>query len=66
MDIPKNTAQPFFAYGIFRPGQIGFLQLKELVFEVMEPSYIDGTLLLRDGLPIIDPCKCGRTKGVII
>jgi len=29
MHMPDNPSLPFFAYGIFRPGQLAFLQVKE-------------------------------------
>jgi hypothetical protein len=53
MQQPINISHPFFAYGIFRPGQLGFFQLKDLVSEILDPNEIAGSLLLRDGLPII-------------
>jgi len=55
MERPADINNPFFAYGIFRPGQLGFFQLKELVSDIIEASQVAGSLLLRDGLPIIDP-----------
>jgi hypothetical protein len=66
MERPANVEQPFFAYGIFRPGQLGFFQLKEFVREITVPSEIAGTLLLRDGLPIIDPNGQGHVKGALL
>lgn len=29
--FPVNASLPFFAYGVFKPGELAFLQLKELV-----------------------------------
>lgn len=66
MERPDNSSLPFFAYGIFRPGQLGYFQLREFVHEIAEPLEIDGMLLLRDGLPIIDPNGTGRIKGVLL
>jgi hypothetical protein len=37
MERPTKIDLPFFSYGIFRPGQLGFLQLKELVKERIAP-----------------------------
>lgn len=54
MDSPKDTTLPFFAYGIFKPGQLGYHRLRELVAEAEPNCEINGQLLLRDGLPIID------------
>jgi hypothetical protein len=66
MEKPKDIILPFFAYGIFRPGQLGFFQLKELVKEIKPSIEIRGCLLLRDGLPIIDPEGRGEVKGVLL
>lgn len=66
MDRPSDVTLPFFAYGIFRPGQLGFLQLKDLVDTMIQASRIRGTLLLRDGLPIVDPRGTGSVKGVLL
>jgi hypothetical protein len=66
MDNPKDIHIPFFAYGVFRPGQLGFFQLKDLIAEVIESSHVRGTLLLRDGLPIIDPLGGGHVKGAML
>ena len=51
MERSAGINHPFFAYGIFRPGQLGFFQLKELVSEITDPSQVVGSLLLRDDLP---------------
>lgn len=66
MHLPNNTALPFFAYGIFRPGQLGFFQLKDLVCDISDLTYVAGTLLLRDGLPIIDPSGNGQVRGRVL
>lgn len=57
---------PFFAYGIFKPGQLGFLRVQEFV-EYIEPKCeLDGTLRERDGLPIIDEEGEGRVQGSLL
>jgi hypothetical protein len=65
MQRPNNIDHPFFAYGIFRPGQLGFFQLKDLVSQIIL-SDMAGSLLLRDGLPIIDPHGRGNVKGALL
>jgi hypothetical protein len=65
MQPPPNQELPFFAYGVFKPGQLAFFQLKDFVAEVSLPTMIRGTLLVRDGLPIIDKDGHGEVKGVI-
>ena len=66
MRHPANINLPFFAYGIFRPGQIGYFQIKDLVDQVIDPFQISGSLLIRDGLPIIDPAGYSDVKGALI
>jgi len=66
MEPPADINRPFFAYGVFRAGQLGFLQLKGLVSNITDPTEVSGSLLLRDGLPIIDPNGTGRVKGVLL
>lgn len=67
MERPPNINRPFFAYGLFRPGQLAFFQLREFVSKVTDPAQVAGNLLLRDGLPIIDPeeKRCS-TKGALL
>jgi hypothetical protein len=66
MRRPADINHPFFAYGVFRPGQLGFFQIKELVSNVTDRSKISGNLLLRDGLPTIDWRGCRDVKGVLL
>lgn len=51
---------PFFAYGLFKPGQLGFLRLQMFVQHIEPDCVLNGTLRERDGLPIID--KEGRDE----
>jgi hypothetical protein len=52
MEIPENPILPFFAYGVFKPGELAFLQIKGFVNSCSRGA-IQGTLLMRDGLPIL-------------
>lgn len=54
VDKPADSSLPFFAYGIFRPGQLAFFQLADLVAECVDPVAVPGRLLVRDGLPLVD------------
>jgi hypothetical protein len=54
MTGPNDFNLPFFAYGVFRKVGLGFLSVSELVDKVLEPVSVKGSLLLCDGLPIID------------
>ena len=60
MEGPQNPDLPFFAYGVFKPGELAFFQLKEFVSSA-RAAEIAGCLLLRDGLPIVDT---GRPESV--
>lgn len=66
MEPPSNIHVPFFAYGIFRPGQLAFFQLRELVSKITDPAQTSGSLRLRDGLPIIDPEGDGLVTGALL
>jgi hypothetical protein len=57
---------PFFAYGLFKPGQLGFLRLRELVEQSEPDCALRGTLLERDGLPIVDEDGMGTVRGSLI
>jgi len=48
-----NLRLPFFAYGIFSPGQIAFFQIKSYVRQVTDAS-ATGILRIRDGVPVLD------------
>lgn len=66
MEHPADIGRPFFAYGLFKPGQLAFFRLRELVSNVTDPVQVAGSLLLRDGLPIIDSAGHGRVKGALV
>lgn len=66
MDRPTNIDLPFFAYGLFKPGQLAFFQLREVVKSVTDPAHIAGSLRLRDGLPIIDQAGGGSVRGALL
>lgn len=66
MERPRRIDLPFFAYGLFRPGQLAFFQLRELVHRVADPAQVAGSLRLRDGLPIIHPEERGTVRGALL
>ncbi len=65
MKPPTDLSLPFFAYGVFKPGELAFLQVKDLVAECSECS-MRGTLRIRDGLPIASPEDQGEIRGTLI
>ncbi len=55
-----DPSLPFFAYGLFKPGEIAFFQIKDFVQAVV-PISVPGALLIRDGVVVLDGT---RTKEV--
>lgn len=66
MQNPKSTALPFFAYGLFKPGQLGFERLEPHVADCRMRCIADGTLWLRDGIPLFESGTGYRTSGALI
>lgn len=66
MTGPNNIDLPFFAYGVFRKGELGFLSISDLADRVVESCRVRGSLLLRDGLPIIDPQGDSDVPGSLV
>ena len=68
LNIPKNTSLPFFAYGIFKPGQLAYSKIEDCV--KTHYSYeINYRMLMRDGVPLITPAgdkSRARTAGHLI
>jgi hypothetical protein len=65
MNTPKNIDLPFFAYGIFKPGGLGFLRIKKWVAQCSDET-VPGKLLVRDGLPIAFQGGDRRIPGSLI
>lgn len=55
-----DISLPFIAYGLFNPGQICFLQVKDFVVDATNVR-ISGMLRLRDGLVLYVPDGHGQT-----
>ena len=66
MNSPLNINLPFFAYGIFKPGELGYLQLRDLVEDCKDRATIRGSIRIRDGLPIVDPDGTAGVTGIIL
>ena len=52
LGFPKDMSLPFFAYGIFKPGQVAYHMIKDFV-ESTDKVHVDYTLYERDGIPIV-------------
>ncbi|EKD27120.1 MAG: hypothetical protein ACD_79C00865G0001 [uncultured bacterium] len=66
MAIPKNPNISFFDYGLFKPGEIGYLQISDYVEDVISNVSITGDLLDRGGIPVLDDDGLGKVNGFII
>ncbi len=66
MKMPEDFVLPFFAYGLFKPGQLCFERIKDLVSKV-EDGYAGGSLRERDGIPLFNNSQgYSRVKGSLI
>lgn len=52
LKLPSNIDLPFFAYGIFKPGQLAYSRIENYVKKSV-PSNIHYRMLIRDGVPLI-------------
>ncbi len=65
INLPDNLSLPFFAYGIFKPGQLCYPRIKEFVREYKE-SCVNGNLKERDGIPLLNSGGSSKVKGYLI
>ena len=67
LNLPNNTELAFFAYGIFKPGQLAYSKIKNHVNE-KNSIEINYQMKLRDGVPILIDKQSdnNHTKGYII
>jgi len=65
LEPPADIDLPFFAYGVFKPGELAFFQLRDLVTRVAEAD-LPGGLRLRDGLPILVAGEPGSVGGALL
>lgn len=62
--MPCDPTRPFFAYGLFRPGQLAYFQLRDLASAA--PAVVPGGLRVRDGVPFLDPRAAGSVRGALV
>lgn len=63
--MPSDIYLPFFTYGVFKPGELAFLRIKDIVAHC-QASSIDAELRIRDGLPIASPNSRRKLLGELI
>ena len=59
---PRNTNLPFFAYGIFKPGQLAYPKIMNYVEGEPSAEIVDYEMLYRDGIPLIRSEENGHFK----
>lgn len=66
MNPPNDTSLPFFAYGLFKPGQLCFSRIGDIVERTVECT-VSGILKERDGIPLLVPGNNNfKIKGYLI
>lgn len=60
--LPESLDRPFFAYGVFRPTEFAYSQLRDLVLTRQADS-VQGSLLVRDGFAVYDAAGEGTIDG---
>ena len=66
MKMPDDLALPFFAYGLYKPDQLCFERIRDLVSTVVD-GYAKGTLRERDGIPLFNTGGgYAEVKGALI
>lgn len=67
MGQPDNIKLPFFAYGIFKHGDIAFLRLKPYIQKIKKGISFNAKLHVKDGVPLINiNDSSAKTYGDII
>ena len=51
LDLPDDIDLPFFAYGIFKPGQLAYSKIRNHVDENINNVEINYLMKTRDGVP---------------
>lgn len=59
-----DASLPFFAYGMFGRGELGWLRVRDFVVRLAS-AIVAGELLERDGLVILDPQGAGQVPGMV-
>jgi hypothetical protein len=65
MNHPDNIYLPFFAYGIFKPGQLCYFRIRDFVEDCTECT-VPGILKERDGIPLLVLGNSYNIKGYLI
>jgi hypothetical protein len=67
MNLPDDISLPFFAYGIFKPGEISYYCIKDYVSQPQKKHTLLKKMWIRDGIPILGSADNeGETNGYIL
>ena len=68
LELPEDCSLPFFAYGFFKKGELGYHQIENFVNNEPIDGYVSGRLYEKDGVPIlkIERQSFNEIKGDII
>jgi gamma-glutamylcyclotransferase (GGCT)/AIG2-like uncharacterized protein YtfP len=53
LGLPEYTDLPYFAYGLFKPGELAHGQVDAFLDGVPVEAWVPGALYVRDGLPLL-------------
>jgi hypothetical protein len=64
--VPDDTTLPYFAYGLFKPGEPLYRHIQDLVDGAPNSAMVYGSLRVRDGLPLLKTPAQGTVSGTVI
>ncbi len=64
--LPKNVTLPFFAYGLFKPGQLGIFRLEDCLERIESNIELNAKLWERDGIPILELKGNKSVEGALL
>ena len=65
LKLPADISLPFFAYGLFRPGELAYPLIREFV-DVKTEGELPKAHFVRDGLALLHRDQAGKTKGSVL
>lgn len=66
LKLPERIDLPYFAYGLFKPGELAYGQLESLVDGAPVKAEVSGALYVRDGLPLLKLGSMNRVRGFLL
>lgn len=66
MDLPSNINLSYVAYGLFKPNELAYNQIREFVEDAPKRISINGSLYVRDGLPLLKIGGSEIVRGYLI